>query len=161
MAITLCFILSVLILLYSLRKLLNREVEQTGGHNRDAYQVLETQPRAGDYFIEHLDFPQKGFPSAKPERIQEPLEEDYFRFSDPPKKPELSRELKKKIVEHQPSVLGDEPVINWSGTQSYYWDYRYPERPVSTEFLKDYRSYCSKYPSTYPCPDVHLLIGSE
>lgn len=68
-----------------------------------------------------------------------------------PKSLKVSQKLKDRIVVRQPFFLDNGAYLKDYYNCAYYNDFRYPKRPIPTEFAKDPEGYCCKNPTRYPC----------
>ncbi len=64
----------------------------------------------------------------------------------------ISQDLKALIQYRQPYMF-DKPKITDIDTNKYYYDWKYPRKPISVEFLKNPKKYCRSNPLEYPCTD--------
>jgi len=62
----------------------------------------------------------------------------------------MPKKLSERIQELQPPFF-DSPQWRDYYNCIYYNDFRYPKRPLPTEFAKDALGYCDKWPYRYPC----------
>jgi len=53
------------------------------------------------------------------------------------------------VDERQPYMFDQPTVIDNSG-KKFYWDWRYPRKPIDIRFAIDPVGYCKKHPNTYP-----------
>lgn len=68
-----------------------------------------------------------------------------------PKSLLIPQKLKDRIVVRQPFFLNNGADLKDYYNCAYYNDFRYPKRPIPTEFAKDPEKYCCKNPTRYPC----------
>lgn len=53
------------------------------------------------------------------------------------------------ISKYKPYILGDN-IVNYYD-HPFYWDWRYPERPIDVKFATNPISYCRLNSNVYPC----------
>lgn len=74
----------------------------------------------------------------------------YFDFAATERPTKNTKEDTKVLVEaRQPYFLDDALIIDRDG-EKYYWDTRYPRRPISIDFAKDPMKYIKERPNEYP-----------
>ena len=56
---------------------------------------------------------------------------------------------KAQVASNQPFFLDSPHVISYYG-KNFYWDMRYPRKPIPVEFLRDEKAFVKKHPQVYP-----------
>ena len=135
--------------------------EQKGGASeRDEHLIFDLPIVEGDKYINNLEV-LNSFPTSKPEQITNNDKQTYHVFDDLDfdiDGVDIDNELKNKVLERQPYILGSEPKIINSYNKKYYWDYKYPKQPIPIEFLMDTEKFCLNNKSVYPCPEIYARI---
>lgn len=72
----------------------------------------------------------------------------FLDFKDKPTA-NISDDEKVMVEDKQHYFLDDSLIIDYDG-KKFYWDYRYPRKPISIEFAKDPVKYIQDHPKEYP-----------
>lgn len=54
-------------------------------------------------------------------------------------------------IKDRQQAMFNEPTTKKYYDKPYYYDWRYPEKPLDIEFAANPKKYCKKYPHRYPC----------
>lgn len=113
----------------------------------DVDNVLNRPQTKGDPYIDALVPWNQDQDTAQ--RLRAPVSK-YLDFNDDGRKPTPTDEKVKVLVEgRQPYFLDEALIIDRDG-KKFYWDWRYPRRPISLQFATDPEGYVRDHPNEYP-----------
>lgn len=105
---------------------------------------LEIQPKGKAGFNQDTGSEQFNFDGKIRNTVKPP-------YSDPELFCISSRHaIKKYVKKYQPFMFQKPKIVDYYGSQFYY-DWRYPQKPVSLKFLANPMKYCRDNPEIYPC----------
>lgn len=100
-----------------------------------------------DAITEALVPVEEGRVTSSPTLIGRPARK-YLDFKDIITEP-TSEKVKTYVSDRQPYFFDDPVVVDYYG-KKFYWDWRYPRHPISTEFATDPEKFCREHPKEYP-----------